>query len=85
MKKLVIITAILFSILTFSQEKKKTPKTKDIDKAVNISLDSLSKVYKKKVAYYGVITNKGRRIVKIKYYDKNDNLTEEIISDTPVE
>ena len=43
---------MFFSMVTFSQEKKETPKTKDIDKKVNISLDSLSKVYKKDVVYY---------------------------------
>jgi hypothetical protein len=40
---------MLFSIVTFSQEKKTTPKTKDIDKEANRVLDSLSKVYKVKI------------------------------------
>jgi hypothetical protein len=85
MKKITYIFLMLFSILTYSQEKKKTRKTKDTDKAVNISLDSLSKVYKKIVVYYGVVKSNGRKIVKIKYYDKNENLKEQIISDTPIE
>jgi hypothetical protein len=40
---------MFFSIVTFSQEKKTTPKTKDIDKEANRVLDSLSKVYKVKI------------------------------------
>ena len=39
---------MLFSIVTFSQTKKTKQEPKDIDKKVNLSLDSLSKVYKKK-------------------------------------
>jgi hypothetical protein len=45
MKNLINIFFVLFSIITSSQEKKVTPKIKDIDKKVNISLDSLSKIY----------------------------------------
>ena len=53
---------MLFSIVTFSQEKKVTPKTKDIDQESNRVIDSLSKVYKvnicsvKKVRLNGVVT-----------------------------
>ena len=49
MKQLTYISLMLFSIVTFSQEKKTTPKTKDIDKEANRVLDSLSKVYKVKI------------------------------------
>ena len=52
MKTLAYILIMLFSIVTFSQEKKKTIKSKDTDKAVNIILDSLSKIYQKEVVYY---------------------------------
>jgi hypothetical protein len=45
MKSLTYIFFVLFSIVTFSQEKKKTIKSKGTDKAVNIILDSLSKIY----------------------------------------
>jgi len=76
---------MFFSIVTFSQEKKKTPKTKDTDKAVNISLDSLSKVYKKEVVYYSVLQRNGRKKISITYYDKNKNLKSQVISDTPIE
>jgi hypothetical protein len=76
---------MLFSIVTFSQEKKKTAKTKDTDKAVNISLDSLSKVYKKEVVFYSVIERNGRKKISITYYDKNKNLKHQVISDTPIE
>lgn len=85
MKKLTYIFFILFSILTISQEKKSTPKTKDIDKKVNISLDSLSKIYRKDVRYYEVEEWNGRRKVTIKYFDKKKNLKSQIISDTPID
>jgi hypothetical protein len=76
---------MLFSIVTFSQEKKKTIKSKDTDKAVNIILDSLSKVYKKEVVFYSVLERNGRKKISIKYYDKNKNLKSQVISDTAVE
>jgi len=85
MKKLTYIFIMLFPIVTFSQVKKKTSKTKDTDKAVNISLDSLSKVYKKEVVYYSVLQRNGRKKTSITYYDKNKNLNSQLISDTPIE
>jgi hypothetical protein len=84
MKYLACIFFILFSIITFSQEKKEIAKTNDIDKKVNISLDSLSKVYKKDVRYYAVEEGFGRRIETIKYIDKNKNLRTQVISDKPL-
>ena len=84
MKNLTYIFFMLFSIISFSQEKKETPKIKDIDKKVNISLDSLSKVYKKDVRYYAVEEGFGRRIETIKYIDKNKNLRTQVISDKPL-
>lgn len=62
MKQLTCSLIMLFSIVTFSQEKKVTPKTKDIDQESNRVIDSLSKVYKvnicsvKKVRLNGVVT-----------------------------
>ena len=84
MKKATLIFFLFVSLVTFSQEKKATPKIKDIDKKVNISLDSLSKVYKKDVRYYSVEEGHGRRKVTIKYYDKNKNLKRQVISDTSI-
>jgi hypothetical protein len=84
MKNLIYIFFMLFSIVTFSQEKKEIAKTNDIDKKVNISLDSLSKVYKKDVRYYAVEEGFGRRIETIKYIDKNKNLRTLVISDKPL-
>ena len=84
MKNLTYIFFMLFSIISFSQEKKETQKTKDIDKKVNISLDSLSKVYKKDVRYYAIEEGFGRRIETIKYIDKNKNLRTQVISDKPL-
>jgi hypothetical protein len=77
---------MLFSIVTLSQETKKTIRTTiDTDRAVNISLDSLSKVYKKEVVYYSVLQRNGRKKISITYYDKNKNLKHQVISDTPIE
>ena len=85
MKNLTYIFFMLFSIVTFSQEKKKTIKSKDTDKAVNIILDSLSKVYKKEVVFYSVLERNGRKKTSITYYDKNKNLKRQVISDTAEE
>ena len=85
MKTLAYILIMLFSIVTFSQEKKKTIKSKDTDKAVNIILDSLSKVYKKEVVFYCTIQRDGRKKTSITYYDKNKNLKRQVISDTALE
>ena len=85
MKNLTYIFFMLFSIVTFSQEKKKTVKSKDTDKAVNIILDSLSKVYKKEVVSYSVVERNGRKKISITYYDKNKKLRSQVISDTAVE
>lgn len=85
MKKLTFIFIILFSIVTLSQETKKTIRTIDTDRAVNISLDSLSKVYKKEVVYYSVLQRNGRKKISISYYDKNKKLKRQVISDTPIE
>lgn len=76
---------MLFSLITLSQETKKTIRPKDTDKAVNISLDSLSKVYKKEVVFYSVLQRNGRKKISITYYDKNKNLKHQVISDTPIE
>jgi hypothetical protein len=54
MIKLIYIFLMLFSLVTLSQETKKIIITKDTDTAVNVSLDSLSKVYKKEVVFYSV-------------------------------
>lgn len=85
MKNLTYIFFVLLSIVTFSQEKKKTIKSKDTDRSVNIILDSLSKVYKKEVVFYSVVERNGRKKISIKYYDKNKNLKSQVISDTAVE
>ena len=84
MKKLIYTLLMLFSLVTLSQETKKTIRTKDTDKAVNISLDSLSKVYKKEVVFYSVLQRNGRKKISITYYDKNKNLKHQVISDTPI-
>ncbi len=85
MKQLTYIIIMLFSIVTFSQEKKKIIKSKDTDKAVNIILDSLSKLYKKEVVFYSVVERNDRKKISITYYDKNKNLKSQVISDTAIE
>jgi hypothetical protein len=85
MKRLTYIIIMLFSIVTFSQEKKKIIKSKDTDKAVNIILDSLSKLYKKEVVFYSVVERNYRKKISITYYDKNKNLKSQVISDTAIE
>jgi hypothetical protein len=84
MKKLLVITLTLISFLSLSQENKKTLKTNDLDKRVNITLDSLSKLYKKEVVSYFIIQRNGRKKFSITYYDKNKNLIHKTISDTPI-
>lgn len=54
MKKLFITLLLVVSGLSFSQEKKST-----LDKRINKSLDSLSKVYKKKVVGHGYTIYRG--------------------------
>ena len=85
MKRLTYIIIMLFSIVTFSQEKKKIIKSKDTDKAVNIILDSLTKLYKKEVVFYSVVERNDRKKISITYYDKNKNLKSQVISDTAIE
>lgn len=78
MKQIIYILIMLFSILTFSQEKKITPKTKDIDKESNRVLDSLSKVYKVKV--YSILKESNNGVVTTSIaYGKNGELVYKVI------
>ena len=76
MKKLFLLTVLLIGTLTFSQTK---PKTKDIDRDINVLLDSLSKVYKKKVFSIMKITENDTIKTYISY-EKDNKLTYELIS-----
>jgi hypothetical protein len=78
MKKLFVLLLSLISVLTFSQEKKKTPKSKDLDKEVNLSLDSLSKVYNKKVLVVKTFVENDT-LKRYIGYIKNDELFHELI------
>jgi len=78
MKQLTYISLMLFSIVTFSQEKKTTPKTKDIDKEANRVIDSLSKVYKVEVVSILVETYNGVKNTSIAYV-KNKELVYKVI------
>ena len=75
MKKLFITLVLLVGTLSFSQTK---PKTKDIDKDINVLLDSLSKVYKVKVGGVVVDEYPNLRITSITYY-QNGKLTHKVI------
>jgi hypothetical protein len=77
MKKLIFISAFLIGTLTsFGQVK---PKKKDIDKDANVLMDSLSKVYKKKVLSIMKITENDTLKTYIAYA-KDNQLTYELIS-----
>lgn len=60
---------MLFSIVTFSQEKKKE-KNKNVDRNVTQKMDSLSKLYKVKVVGAYAITNNGVSVRGYVYEDK---------------
>lgn len=83
MKKLTYIFFMLFSIVTFSQTKKQKQEPKDIDKKVNLSLDSLSKVYKKKVLVVKTFTNNDT-LKRYIGYMKDDQLHHELIEIKPI-
>jgi|APGre2960657444_1045066.scaffolds.fasta_scaffold149493_1 hypothetical protein len=77
MKKLIFISAFLIGTLTsFGQVKLKK---KDIDKDANVLMDSLSKVYNKKVFSLMKIT-KNDTIKTFIAYAKENQLTYELIS-----
>ena len=76
MKKLFLLSLLLVGTLSFSQTK---PKTKDIDKDANVLMDSLSKVYNKKVFSIMKIT-KNDTIKTYIAYAKDNKLTYELIS-----
>lgn len=73
MKKLLIILLLLVSGLSFSQEKKKS-----LDERINTSLDSLSKIYKKKVFAFGYVSYRGVKKTHIRYIENGKEVTEVI-------
>jgi hypothetical protein len=78
MKKLLLLILLMGSLSSFSQVKKKTPKPKNLDKEVNLSLDSLSKIYKKNVLVVKtfIINDTLKRYIG---YIKDDKLYHELI------
>lgn len=78
MKKIFVLSLVLFSVCSFSQEKKKTLKTEDLDKRINMSLDSLSKIYKKDVLVVKTFI-KNDTLKRYIGYIKNDKLYHELI------
>ena len=77
MKKLLLLLVFLIGTLTSVAQVK--PKTKDIDKDANVLMDSLSKVYKKKVFSIMKITENDTIKTYIAYA-KDNKLTYELIS-----
>jgi hypothetical protein len=69
MKKLLIILLLLVSGLSFSQEKKKS-----LDERINKNLDSLSKLYKKKVFAYGSESYRGVKKTYILYVENGKEI-----------
>jgi hypothetical protein len=64
MKKLLIILLLLVGGFSFSQEKKKS-----LDERINTSLDSLSKLYGKKVYAFGHVSYRGVKESYIRYIE----------------
>jgi hypothetical protein len=82
MKKILVGLFLLVSIFSFSQEKKKT-----LDERINTSLDSLSKIYKKKVYSFGYVSYRGVKKTHIRYIENGKEITEVIKTEyvgTPV-
>jgi hypothetical protein len=69
MKKLLIILLLLVGGFSFSQEKKKS-----LDERINTSLDSLSKLYKKKVFAFGSETYRGVKKTYILYIENGKEI-----------
>lgn len=75
MKKLLLLVLLMVSLLSFSQD---NPKAKNIDKNINVLLDSLSKVYRVKVGAVIVDNYTNLRITSISYV-KNGELISKVI------
>jgi len=78
MKKLFIISTLLVSVLSFSQENKKTPHPGSVDKRVNVIIDSLSKKYKKNILGYVYIVEDGKKNLYITYPKKGKLIQEKV-------
>ena len=80
MKKLLLLLFLIGTLTSVAQVKSKSePKEKDIDRDINVLLDSLSKVYKKKVFSIMKITENDTIKTYISY-EKDNKLTYELIS-----
>jgi len=69
MKNLLIISLLLVSGLSFSQKKEKS-----LDERINKNLDSLSKLYKKKVFAYGSESYRGVKKTYILYIENGKEI-----------
>jgi hypothetical protein len=71
MKKLLVILLLLVGTFSFSQEKKtEIP----LDERINKSLDSLSKIYNKKVFAFGSETYRGVKKTYILYVENGKEI-----------
>ena len=73
MRKFLIILLISFSGFSFSQKKEKS-----LDETINTSLDSLSKLYKKKVYAFGHVSYRGVKKTHIRYIENGKEVKEVI-------
>jgi hypothetical protein len=77
MKNLLFLSSLLLSFFSFSQTNQKGNGS-DKEKEINVSLDSLSKVYHVNVVNYSKICINGIKTTSIGYY-KNGVLIDKII------
>ncbi len=77
MKNLFLLSALILSTVSFSQKNQKGNGS-DTEKEINVSLDSLSKIYHVKAVNYSKICLNGIRTESIGYY-KNGKLVDKII------
>lgn len=73
MKKFLVVLFLLVFGLSFSQENKRT-----LDEDINTTLDSLSKVYKKKVVSFGCVSYRGVKETYIRYIEDGRRVKEVI-------
>lgn len=69
MKNILVVSILLVSGLSFSQKKEKS-----LDEIINKNLDSLSKLYKKKVFAYGSESYRGLKKTYILYVENGKEI-----------
>jgi hypothetical protein len=84
MKKLFFISTLLIGTLTFGQTKKvnkqESGEPKEAVDRINITLDSLSNIYKKKVILYDHTIICGDETLYLQYNDVNNKVKDTLIT-----